>query len=432
MSAARKKPRPKPRRPRASSGGGGAAAKRAMAFSPTRIALVLVVLTASLAAWLWRPKPLSPATADDALEAVRPRHGDGMDPLVQSLVERRLRRVRASPASAAAHGELGLAYAANDLWDEARDSFQNAVTLGGDERLWRFHLALATRRAGDADTARELLERLAEDEASFAPVHQRLAEARLNSGDLPAALDAYRRVTELEPTAPDGYVGTAEVAIRERRYDDAVRDLEHALELDGGYKVAHYLLGLAYRGLGETAKAEQHLERGLGAPRRYLADPGSERMEGYAVNLTAQINRAGLMLQAGDASGAITLLEEALERRGDEVRLMNTLSMAYMRTHQLERARQLLLRARESDPQALATEVNLAMCHLRLGELDEALRWADAAARRAPEVGQTHFARALVLEKLGRGDDARAAAEHGARLDPQNPQARQLAQRLSR
>lgn len=366
--------------------------------------------------------------------AVEPSQPETLDPVVHQLIQQKIKRVRAAPKSADAHGTLGLTYAANDLWPEARDALAQAVQLSNtatsDGLIWRFHHALAVHRAGYVARSRELLTELANDAPDFAPAHQRLGEALLQAGDLEKARTAYERVAALSPETNDGNLGLAEIAIHERRFDDAVNLLEAAIGRDARDLSAHYLLGLAYRGQGDRAKAAEHMARGQNAPKRYLSDQGTERMQQFAVTLTAQINRAGVMLRSGNAQGALTLLEEAFETRGEDVRLMNSLAMAYMQTGKLQQAHKTLQRAQEIGAGELSTEMNLASVLLRMRRPQDALPWAESAAARAPDVAQTHFIHALILEQLGRRDEARTAAEKAQELEP-TPQVAALLEKLS-
>jgi len=391
-----------------------AAKRRSPALVGTLAAAALAVAVIALLG------PLS-GGGDPELEPVTPQVTEGMDPLVSKIIAEHVERAEADPSSARAHGTLGLVYAANDLWAEARASFENAARLAPEDFHWRFQGAIAARRSGDAETALEELRELAAQEPRFAPAHQRLGEALYEAGELAAAEAAYRRVLELEPNQPDGYAGTAQILLARGENAEAAELLERAVALDPNHGMAHYLLGRAYLGQGREDEARRHLKRGEGAQRRYLIDPLSDEMSRYAVGVTAQLARAGRLLQGGDVAGALAVLEKAREDRPENVRILNNLAVAQQRAGQVEEAHRTLLEARRLDPDDFATEMNLATCVLRLGRPAEALRHAEAAVARAPEVGQAHVARALALERLNRPDEAVAAGREALRLDAGDP-----------
>ncbi len=143
---------------------------------------------------------LASANAEpDSPPVLLPENLDRLDPAVAELVERQVAEVEARPRDAAAHGELGLVYEANVLWDEARSAFENAVLLDPAAVWWRFHLALAKREAGDPEGALSVLRSLAAERKSFPALEQRFGEALFEAGDLEAAEAAFRRLIETEP-----------------------------------------------------------------------------------------------------------------------------------------------------------------------------------------------------------------------------------------
>jgi arylsulfatase A-like enzyme/tetratricopeptide (TPR) repeat protein len=111
--------------------------------------------------------------------------------------------------------------------------------------------------------------------------------------------------------------------VRKKRYPEAVKALEMAVELLPKWSPTYFELSHAYAGMGDTRKALDALERGL------KVDPNS-----------ASLHRArGLMLQqAGDRSGARAELERArdLDPRDPRLRLM--LSAVYRDAGDLSKA----------------------------------------------------------------------------------------------
>jgi choline-sulfatase len=89
------------------------------------------------------------------------------------------------------------------------------------EVLERYRTAtalVADRRWPEAIT---LLQRVLRDEPELVKVWNELADVSLLANRYDVALDAYRHVVELDPSAPAGYLGAADVLLKERRLDDA-------------------------------------------------------------------------------------------------------------------------------------------------------------------------------------------------------------------
>ena len=82
----------------------------------------------------------------------------------------------------------------------------------------------------------------------------------LLQGDLRGAEAAFRKVTELDSTYPDGPVNTARALLQQGDVDAAIPLLERALELSPQLARAHFFLGTARRALGDYETALEHFE----------------------------------------------------------------------------------------------------------------------------------------------------------------------------
>lgn len=362
-------------------------------------------------------------TEPDLPAVALPGNLDRLDPAVVALVQRRAAEVAARPRDAAAHGELALVYEANGLWDEAKAAFEIASRLDPAATSWRFHLALARRESSDLDGALDLFRSLAAEAATFPALEQRLGEALLETGDLDGAKAAFRRLIELLPEEPDGYVGLGDVLQRQGDLAAALAELERAVAMAPGYRIAHYLLGTTYARLGRREEAEGELKKGAGGAFRYLPDRLTSRVEEYAVNLTARLDRAGSYLGAGRPAAAAELLEAAREHHSENVTLLNNLAVAYLRLGRPDDAERVLEKARGLDPAKFSTYLNLASWALRAGRLELALAHADSAVARAPDLAAPRFTRAQVLARSGRYEDALASLAQSLERDAGNPRA---------
>jgi protein O-GlcNAc transferase len=344
-----------------------------------------------------------------------------LDPDVRSLIQSLAQSVRENPRRADAHGNLGLAYEANEMWHEAERAFANAARLDPREPLWPFHQAICLRQARDFESALAIWNNLAAKRPNLPALYQRLGDALLESGDLDDAERAFQKVIDLAPSAPEGHVGLADVHLRRRNFNHAVDLLQRALKLAPDYKSARYLLGLAYRGLGRAEDSARELAAGADARRRYLPDPLSAQLANYTVNLAALLGDAADLIESGRPQQAAALLERALVTRPDNVDLMNNLASAYIDLNRLDQALNLLRRARDKDPGAFATHINLAACLIKLEQPVRALQHADEAVRLAPDLGRAHLVRARALAALNRFDDALEALTVSLRHDARDP-----------
>jgi tetratricopeptide (TPR) repeat protein len=103
----------------------------------------------------------------------------------------------------------------------------------------------------------------------FAPlaaeIYGDLAEAEVRQGNVDAGVDTYRRLLAIYPYSYFGslYRQLGFIELRADRNDDARADLEQAVKLDPRDWHAYYLLGHAYRRLGDTQAARVSWRRVL-------------------------------------------------------------------------------------------------------------------------------------------------------------------------
>jgi tetratricopeptide (TPR) repeat protein len=360
-------------------------------------------------------------------KVVMPSNSASLDPAVQELVRIKAAAVTDRPEDASAHGDLGLVYEANSLWQEARACYEIASKIDPNEMLWKLHLAIAYRQTGAYNTALLLLNDLANRDPNVSYIQQRLGQAMLENGDLNGAEKAFRKLIDVAPNATQGYTGLSDILLQRGDYQHAIKLLETAVSLDPKYRTSHYLLGRAYQRLGMFDKAEAELLEGKNASIVFLPDPGSEKIRQYAVNLTTRLQMAKDDLNEGRSQQAAQLLKETLVYHPENVSLLNNLAVAYMRVGEIQQAEALLSKAQRQREGQFMTAINYSSLMLRTNRPLEALQHADNAIELAPNLDQAYFSRALALSRLGRYQEALVATQKTSDLNSQNPQAPALA-----
>ncbi|MFQ5492004.1 MAG: tetratricopeptide repeat protein [Phycisphaerae bacterium] len=378
----------------------------------------LPVLLAALAYVGWRSLGGPPA-------AVRPIRADIHNTELAKLIEDHIQRVEEAPDDAEEHGQLGLVYEANNLWVEAGQCFANAAALNPDNPTWPHHQALVHWQNGNMDAAVALLQENTTRHPDFAPGLHRLGYAQLHQGRLDAASQSFERFIQRIPDQPHGYVGLAEVRIKQQQYADAVDLLHKALAMSGESKTAHYLLGQAYRALGKLDQAKEELTLGLDAQVEYWPDIESANLGQYARGFAAKLAVGRQLIAAGQVLQAVQVFERLLKDHPDDTRVMNNLAYSYNLMGKFSDSLELLKRAETLDDNAM-TRMNLSATLLALNRAPEALESALQGVQLAPTLGDAHVALARVYIAQQQFAEAQSALETALRFAGRNAQSHAL------
>jgi tetratricopeptide (TPR) repeat protein len=354
------------------------------------------------------------------LEVPVPPNLSGLDPQLREYVREKADWVLQSPRSTDRQATLGMVYAANGLWREARSAFSNVVQLSPEEPLAYLYLAEANGELGDSANAERLLQDLTRRFPAFAPGFYRLGELSLRVGAVDAAEAAFRRLIELAPGEWRGYAGAGEAKLQQGKFDEASKLLERALALEPDAKSAHNLLGLAYRGLGRMDEAKLELTLGLNHVAYPMPDAWSKLMPQHMKLLQDQFDLANELGQSGQAAKAVALLEQALPSHPDDVALLNNLAIALNRAGRPKEAAAVARRALKLNDHYLAAYITLSYTCRLLGQFDQALAAADRALALAPNTAQAYIAKANVFLAMDRDQDALAMLDQALHDDPKN------------
>ncbi|HVH70246.1 MAG TPA: tetratricopeptide repeat protein, partial [Candidatus Dormibacteraeota bacterium] len=129
---------------------------------------------------------------------------------------------------------------------------------------------------GDTASARKVLEKSLAIDARLARTNFFYAKVLREDGDYDGAIVRLKTALEQFPRDRVVHNELGRVLFLEKRYVDAVAELEKTLAIDPEDLQAHYNLMLCYNGLGNDAKAEEHKARYL----RFKADESAQAITG--------------------------------------------------------------------------------------------------------------------------------------------------------
>ena len=177
------------------------------------------------------------------------------------------------PADGAGNNNLAILYTFTAQYERALAQSEKLLGIYPGRTLYRGNHAQYAVYAGDIETARAAAKQVIEDDPSFFKSYMILAITALYEEDMDSATASYGRMAETGVRGQSlANIGLADIALFERRFDDAVAILTEGIATDEeqgntrGVGTKTIALAQAYVGRGETVEALAVLKR-LGAAR---------------------------------------------------------------------------------------------------------------------------------------------------------------------
>jgi len=250
-----------------------------------------------------------------------------------------------------------------------------------------------------------------------AVVLRALGQYQVDAGRAEEAVQQVEAALEASPEVPAFHDALGRVLVHAGRPADARRAFERALELDPEHAPALEGLARIAQAEGELARARELLDR--------AADTDAENAE--YVYAAAQ-----LALASGDAAGAEERLRETLQREPSHPQASNDLAWILAeRGEQLDDALVLARRAAAARPTANVLDT-LGWVQLRRGEAQAALETFERAHALDPESASIAYRLGLALAEVGQTDRARSLLEQALASGafPESEEAREQLARL--
>jgi tetratricopeptide (TPR) repeat protein len=130
-----------------------------------------------------------------------------------------------------------------------------------------------------------------------------------------------------QPGTVAALYGSGQAAMAQKDYSHAVERFEQVLAADPRASIAHYPLALAYRALGDTAKAEAHLSQ-QGKTEVGPPDPRMVELRNLLASSAAEEARGMRAAEGGDFKSAVEHFRKGVELAPDSVSLRFNLARA--------------------------------------------------------------------------------------------------------
>ena len=440
-----------------------------IARATARLAIgVLLVLVAGCGS----SKPSAPASPALASREVILPDLARMDPPVQAQVKQRYATLMEKKKAGASGDELGKAYGeyamllqAAEYYEAAEPAYLNAQDLMPGDARWPYYLGHLYKSIGQTEKSIQSFERALQRNPSEIATLIWLGRLYLEQGKPDEAEPLFERAAQLPPRNVAVMAGLGQAALARRDYQRAVTVLEEALAFDPGAASIHSPLANAYRGLGDSAKAEEHLKlwrnTDLVVPDRLRADldmsiesglsyelRGVRALEARDFKAAEELFRKGVQLAPantalgrslrhklgtalvlqGDVDGAMARFEEVAKLAPadglDEAsaKANYSLGVVHASSGEMNQAIQRLTAAVKYNPNYAEALMALGDTLRRSGRIEASLKPYADVVRINPRSAEARFAYALALVRLRRYRDAKAWLEESARVLPDRPE----------
>jgi len=282
---------------------------------------------------------------------------------------------------AESYGMLARLYQTYEFFDAAEAAYASALRLVPKDVRWLHLLGYLYQQTGRLEEAAErfVAARRASPNNQAAVV--RLGEVYLGLNRLREAREQFQSVESIFPAL--ARQGLGEVALREGRFRDAIAEFQAALDRVPDATSIHYLLAMAYRGLGRLDDARSHLEK-RGAGNIRIGDPIVDGLQALVTGERGLVIQGQRAYEAGQLQSAADAFEKAIRavpasavaRAG-----LREVASAWLRRGRQEDAIEVLQRGRSAAPDDEDTLIGLSILLASKERYREAVTMLDEANR---------------------------------------------------
>jgi tetratricopeptide (TPR) repeat protein len=313
---------------------------------------------------------------------------------------------------AAAYGSLGRVLHAYEFFESAEAAYLNAIQLAPGAVAWRHLLGYLYQQTGRLDNAEAQFAQALRIQPDDRAAAIRLGQVYLGLNRLREAREQFQAVEPNFPTL--ARQGLGEVALRERRFSEAIEHFRAVLARAPQASSIHYSLAMAYRGAGRLDEARTHLQqRGPGAIN--VGDPIVDDLDTLIRGERGLVAQGRRAYDAGDFKAAATAFAKAIEAEPESVTAKMNLGLAQLQLGNANEAVQLLQQAFALSPEDPDVARELTRLLLRLRRNDEAIVVLTKARTVNPDDEETMVGLAILLAGENRFREAFVLLDDGHR-----------------
>ena len=339
-------------------------------------------------------------------------------PTIRDRVQQAYREVEAKPKDPDANGRMGMLLHAFEQYESAEVCYRRAQMLDPRRFQWAYYLGLTQIFNGKNDEAAATLRDAIRIDPEYLPARLKLAETLLTLSRLDESEEMCRAIAKDVPQLAPAQYCLGRVASAKGQVPAAIEYYRKACQLWPSFGTAHYALALAYQRSGAAAEGQQHMaayQKFKGDSDPQPEDPSLDAVRSLDNTALAHLMKGVELENAGQIDSAIAEHEEAVKQDPKLAQAHANLIALYARQGQVGKA--------EKEYQAtVAINPNLPQSHYDYGVFlisRQRFREAESAFRKAlessPNYAEAHSNLGAMLERAGKVEEAvrhyRAAVE---------------------
>lgn len=348
----------------------------------------------------------------------------GVEPAVAAgLVDAR-QAVINDPVSVESWAQLGMTFHAHEYVSEALDCYREAARLDPRDARWPY-LSGTLLYASDRTAARRSFQRAVDLDSDSALNHVRLAEVCLDMADLELAKVHLQAALAIEPENPRTQFRLAQYHLLMNEPLLALPLAESALSAIPHHRAVLQLLVTIEGRLGDSdSVSTRRYQEQLHTDSKLVSgwpDPLGSQVQLFRLDTWRLVAQGQSRLDHGDVSGSVALLRKAIQQVPGNPSFRARLATAYLRSGQLNKARQVISEAPPEQREQFDLVRVSAAVSLLAEDWDGAAVSLEAVLKQKPDSSELLTDLGFVRRQQGRFADAVSTFEQSISLDPKTP-----------
>ena len=338
--------------------------------------------------------------------------------------------------------QLANVYKLQDELALAVETFNKILTITDPEdlpthsRLYGLtHLALSEIycKQSKLDIAEQHAKAAVQRCPTEADTHYRLGYIYTHQAKFEAAHAAFKHTLTRNPNFAEVYEWLGLIALMQHKPQQAVEHYQKAIQKKPYAQSNYYNIAKAYRLLGNTAKAAEHLklfEQMKTYYDRTYAIEGALAED--PTNIALRLKLAEIHLAHRHRAAAITTYQALIQLNPKSTVGYDKLARLYMNLNMPDHAIPLFEKVLELNPDAVEAHVRLGWLYTQLTSFDKAETHLQTAIEKMPQLTLAYHGLAEIYTKQGQFQKAIDLYRHITQIDPNDSDAWEALQNLER